>query len=47
MTNRLAIWLLMLLAGLLALDGLAQDSAGTIFLGRKFMELLQYLAFWR
>ena len=47
MTNRLAIWLLLLLAGLLVLDGLAQDSAGTIFLGRKFMELLQYLAIWR
>ena len=47
MTNRLAIWLLLLLAGLLALDHFVQDSEATIFLGRQFLELLQYVAFWR
>ena len=47
MTNALATWLLMLLAGLLAFDHVAQDSEATVFLGRKFMELLHYVAFWR
>ncbi len=47
MTNGLAIALAALLAAALAWDALAQDWAGTLFLGRKGLDLVEYLAFWR
>ena len=47
MTNRIAIILgLMIVAGLL-FDKVYYDSAGTIFLGRKLIDFIEYLAFWR
>jgi hypothetical protein len=47
MTNRIAIILgLIILAGLL-FDKVYHDSAGTVFLGRKLVVFIEYLAFWR
>ncbi len=47
MTDRLALYLALgagaLIAGDLALDG----GAGTLFLLRRFMELLDWVEFWR
>jgi hypothetical protein len=47
MTNRIAIILgLIIVAGLLY-DKVYHDSVGTVFLGRKLVVLIEYLAFWR
>jgi hypothetical protein len=47
MTNRLAIWLVLLLAAFVALDHFVLGWGAPVYLGRKFMELIQYIAFWR
>ena len=47
MTNRLALILFLLIAGLIALDVTQNASGVVIFLGRKFVDLIQLLAFWR
>ncbi len=47
MNGPVALGLALILAGLLALDFWAQDGAGLIFLGRKLVDLIEYLAFWR
>jgi len=47
MTNRIAIVLgLLILAGG-AYDVLRNDMSGLLFLARKLMDLIEYLAFWR
>jgi len=47
MTNTLAIWLTALVLGLLALDYALADFGASLFLARKGLELLEWLAFWR
>ena len=47
MTNRLAIWIAALVAGLIALDAMLNGWAASLFLARKFADLLWWLAFWR
>jgi len=47
MTNIIAIWLAALVLVLLALDFIAFDSGAVLFLGRKFLVLVEYVAFWR
>ncbi|WP_217810089.1 hypothetical protein [Salibaculum griseiflavum] len=47
MTNRLAIWLVLLIAAFFALDHFVLNWDAPLYLGRKFMELIQYIAFWR
>ncbi|MEZ5779359.1 MAG: hypothetical protein R3E44_13445 [Paracoccaceae bacterium] len=47
MTNRIALALVLLIALLIAADYFLNDLMASIFLGRKFAELLEYLAFWR
>lgn len=47
MTNQIAIGLGLLLLGLLGLDYAFADWANTIFLMRKFADLVEWVAFWR
>ena len=47
MTNSVAIWLVILLVALLALDHLVLHWDIGLFAARKFMDLLGLLAFWR
>jgi len=46
MTNRIALVLGLLIVGFFALDYALELEWG-IFLGRKFLELIRLLAFWR
>ena len=47
MTNALAIWLLVVTAGALALDHVWLHSGATLYLARKGVAFVHYLAFWR
>jgi hypothetical protein len=47
MTNRIAIVLVLLILGGLAYDVLRNDLSGLVFLVRKLVALIEYLAFWR
>ena len=47
MTNTIALWLGALILGFLALDFLYLDWNVPVFLGRKLLELVEWLAFWR
>ncbi len=47
MTNKSAIYLGLLLIGAIVLDIVLRDGHELVFLGRKFLELTEYLAFWR
>ena len=47
MTNRIALALGLLIVVLLALDRSYQDWAGTLFVARKFADMIEWLAFWR
>lgn len=47
MTNRLAILLGLTIVGLIAVDMLFYEAENLLFLGKKFLELMNWLAFWR
>ncbi|GAB5446655.1 hypothetical protein [Gymnodinialimonas sp.] len=47
MTNTIAIWILILIAAFLAVDAVLFEWANSLFLGRKFADLLSWMAFWR
>lgn len=47
MTNRIAVWLALLIIGFFVLDHYVLGLDAGVFLARKFMELIEYLAFWR
>ncbi|WP_199910655.1 hypothetical protein [Loktanella sp. Alg231-35] len=47
MTNTIAIWLGLIIAALLATDYVLYDWANTLFVLRKFMDLIEWVAFWR
>lgn len=47
MTNTLAIWIAIMIAGLLALDAVLFGWSNSLFLARKFADLLWWMAFWR
>ena len=47
MTNTLSLWLGGLLIAALAYDFAVQDWQTSIFLGRRLLELTEYIAFWR
>ena len=46
MTNRIALVLAALILALVVAD-LAFDLCGTLFLARRFADLVEWLAFWR
>ncbi len=47
MTNRIAIWLGIVLIALILIDVIGFGAENLVFLGRKFFELIEWLAFWR
>ena len=47
MTNRIAVVLAALILVLLILDWRLYDLANSLFLARKFAELVEWVAFWR
>ncbi|WP_371224522.1 hypothetical protein [Roseovarius sp. 2305UL8-3] len=47
MTNTLAIGLAALILLALGLDYMLFEWGNTVFLGRKLIELIEWLAFWR
>ncbi len=47
MTNRLALIIVVIIIGLLALDYVRYDWAHTLFLARKSVALIEWMAFWR
>jgi len=47
MTNRIALILGLLIAGFLVYDWLFNDWQTSLFLGRKFITLSEWVAFWR
>ena len=47
MTNQIAVGLGLVLVILLSLDIGANGGTGTMFLSRRFLDLLQLIAFWR
>ena len=46
-TNKIAVGLLLLILAFLAIDYYFADWAMALFLARKFILLLEYVAFWR
>ncbi len=46
-TNRIAIILGLLIAGFFIADGFFYDWQMSLFLGRKFLALTEYIKFWR
>lgn len=47
MTNTIAIWILILIAAFVAVDAAFFAWDLSLFLGRKFADLLWWMAFWR
>jgi len=47
MTNTIALWLAALILGFLALDHFYLDWNAPVFLGRKLLDLIEWMAFWR
>lgn len=47
MTNTLSLWLGALIVGALAVDLVVFSGENLLFLTRKFMELTEWVAFWR
>lgn len=47
MTDRIALIIVICVVLLIGLDVIAFDSANLVFLGKKGLELIEYLAFWR
>lgn len=47
MTNRIALALGAMILLALGYDLLLNDMAGSLFLARKMLDLIDYLAFWR
>ena len=47
MTNRLALILAVILIGAVAADVMRYDSENLLFLSKKMLELIEWMAFWR
>lgn len=47
MTNRIAISLGAIVLAAFLLDMIRNDMSGTLFVVRKLLDLIEYLAFWR
>jgi hypothetical protein len=47
MTNRIALFLAALVIAVLAIDHFVIGFGLPLFLGRKFAQMVEYLAFWR
>lgn len=47
MSNRLALYLGLLILGVLVIDGALFGTEHLVFLGKKLFEFIEWLAFWR
>ena len=47
MTNRIAIFLGLFLIAAIVLDTMLYGDEHMVFLGKKFFELIEWVAFWR
>ena len=47
MSNRLAIIILLLIVGAIVADQMLNGGLAGLFLMRKFVDLVEYLSFWR
>ena len=47
MTNRIALWLIIILAGAILADVTLNDSQSLFFLARRFLLLIEWVVFWR
>lgn len=47
MTNTIALYLGIVILGALGLDLLANDGQALVFVTRKLVGLIEYVAFWR
>ena len=47
MTNTLAIWIGIIVIGCIAADAVFFDWTNSLFLARKFLGVLRWMAFWR
>ncbi len=47
MTNRIALWLGAVLIGLIAIDVILFGPEHLVYLGRKMVDLIEWMAFWR
>ncbi|MGR3660559.1 MAG: hypothetical protein ACU0CA_05145 [Paracoccaceae bacterium] len=47
MTNRIALAIALFIFILLSADYLLNDGQASLFLGRKFLTLIEYMKFWR
>ena len=47
MTDKIALWLAVVVVALFAVDVLFHGGATTVFLGKELMRLSEYIAFWR
>jgi hypothetical protein len=47
MTDRLALVIVLLVVVAIGADLLANDGAATMFVTRKFLDLVEWVAFWR
>ncbi|MGC1429380.1 MAG: hypothetical protein WA822_12380 [Albidovulum sp.] len=47
MTNRIAIALALIVIGLFVAVYVWFDLGSSVFLGRKFIEFIEFIAFWR
>lgn len=47
MTNRIALWLGAVLIGLIAIDVILFGTEHLVYLGRKMVDLIEWMAFWR
>ena len=46
-TNRVALWLILILAAASLADVTLNDGLSLQFLARKFLDLIQWVVFWR
>lgn len=47
MTNRIALWLFLILSAGIAADLYLNDGAALFFLAQKFLGLIEWVVFWR
>lgn len=47
MTNSIALGLVIVIGTLVAADWIFNEAEGLVFLGRRLLDLISYVAFWR
>ncbi|MGL4236927.1 hypothetical protein, partial [Tabrizicola sp.] len=47
LTNQIALVLILVILAAIGLDLLANDGVALMFLGRKFLDLVDWVVFWR